>query len=335
MAQGNPFQPNTNATDDRRDATTNPNAPEHDNTTGQVVGASVGGTTGGLTGAAIGTAIGGPIGAAIGAVAGVVVGALSGKVIADANADDDGYWRENYHTRDYYKSGDSFDTYAGAYRYGASAADKNAGRSFADMENDIRADYEKTPEAANLSYDRARGAIRDAYERRRDFADRQKLNADRGSTRVPDIGRDADIGRSETSNLSNLRTQPGAEGTSMTTGRGAEASSAPVPPPLPTGSVAPFNPDTTPTATSAGGAMTNPVNDSRELRDPLLENRDALVDDGDESDDITTAEQQLESRDVLDEDDVIDELDEDDRQRVLRDPMARRRDNANRSDDDV
>jgi uncharacterized protein (TIGR02271 family) len=121
----------------------NTTASTDDNSTGRAVGMGVGGVSGVATGALIGTAIGGPVGTAIGAIAGALVGAGSGAAIAEANRDDDDYYRENFNTRPYVSSDDKYEDYADAYRFGRSAADKHENVStFADVEHDLRRDYE-------------------------------------------------------------------------------------------------------------------------------------------------------------------------------------------------
>lgn len=139
-----------------------------DNSGGQAVGTGVGGLSGAVTGAAIGTAIGGPAGAIIGGIAGLAVGAVSGSAIADLNREDEMYWQNNFQSRPYVEQGDTYQTYADAYRFGGQTAEneKFRGKTFDEVEADIRASYEQTPAGANLAYDRARGAINDAYERR-------------------------------------------------------------------------------------------------------------------------------------------------------------------------
>lgn len=139
-----------------------------DNSGGQAVGTSVGGLSGAVTGAAIGTAIGGPAGAIIGGIAGLAVGAVSGSAIADLNREDEMYWQNNFQSRPYVQQGDTYQTYADAYRFGGQTAENEQyrGKTFDEVEADIRANYEQTPAGANLAYDRARGAINDAYERR-------------------------------------------------------------------------------------------------------------------------------------------------------------------------
>src|ERR1700704_15922 len=96
------------------------------------VGAALGGAA---TGFAIGAATG-PVGAAIGTVAGAVAGGCAGKEICEmiVPTTDDNWLKANFTSRSYVKKGESFDTYAPAYRYGGSAEARYKGRSFDDIE---------------------------------------------------------------------------------------------------------------------------------------------------------------------------------------------------------
>ena len=96
--------------------------------------AAVGGAAGGVAGGmAAGAAIGGmtgPVGAVVGAVAGAAVGAMAGRGVAKAADPDveETYWRDNYTGRPYVASGQTYDDYGPAYRYGAEAYNRHPGR---------------------------------------------------------------------------------------------------------------------------------------------------------------------------------------------------------------
>ncbi len=135
--------------------------------TGAVIGGIAGGVTGG---AAAGAAIGGmtgPVGAAVGAIAGAVAGALAGKGIAKAVDPEveDGYWRDNYSNRPYVESGSSYDDYGPAYRHGVDAYSKYPDRKFEDVEADLSRDWGTTRGNSSLTWDRAKHASRDAWDR--------------------------------------------------------------------------------------------------------------------------------------------------------------------------
>ncbi|OJW15858.1 MAG: hypothetical protein BGO49_09685 [Planctomycetales bacterium 71-10] len=59
---------------------------------------------------------------------------------------------------------DVFD-YRGAHRYAGEAYDRHGGKPFAEVEHDLKAGWGKTKHAASLTWDKARDAVRDAYDR--------------------------------------------------------------------------------------------------------------------------------------------------------------------------
>jgi len=131
------------------------------------VGTGLGAVAGGMAaGAAAGTVVG-PVGTVIGAAAGAVVGGLAGKGVAeliDPTAEE-AYWRENYSTRPYVTKGATFDEYAPAYRYGVSAYQRYPDRSFDDAEPSLRTDWENAKGNSTLSWNAARSASRDSWQR--------------------------------------------------------------------------------------------------------------------------------------------------------------------------
>jgi hypothetical protein len=129
------------------------------------VGVGVGAVAGGVaTGAAVGT-VAGPIGTGIGGAIGAVVGGLVGKGVAESVDPtlEQGYWRENYASRDYVDPGRKFEDYAPAYDYGVRRYD--ATRSFEDVEPDLAGDWDSVRGNSDLEWNDARPAARDAWER--------------------------------------------------------------------------------------------------------------------------------------------------------------------------
>ena len=172
-----------------RDRNTNPDA-NRDPITGapgsHPAGTAAGATVGGLGAAAVGAAIGSVvpgIGTAVGGVIGAVVGAAGGGVAGHEIAEsinptvEDAYWRENYKTRPYVSSNDSYDDYAPAYRYGWESRSRNAGRRFSDVEDDLSRGWDKAKANSRLGWENAKAATRDAWTRidtsgsRRDASD--------------------------------------------------------------------------------------------------------------------------------------------------------------------
>ncbi len=131
------------------------------------VGVGTGALGGAAAGAGIGTVVGGPIGALVGGAVGAVVGGLAGKDAAEsANPTvEDAYWRENFRSRPYVVVVDTYEVFQPAYRYGWEAYGLNHGRTFEEVEPELRTVWETTPHAANLSWEKARNASRDAWHR--------------------------------------------------------------------------------------------------------------------------------------------------------------------------
>lgn len=91
------------------------------------------------------------------------------------NLYEDDYWRQNYSSRPYAK-GRKFEDLAPAYRYGAEARERYAGRNYNDVEGDLRSGWERTKDATRLRWDEAKDAIKDAFGRNPDW---QRSGVDR------------------------------------------------------------------------------------------------------------------------------------------------------------
>jgi len=144
---------------------------------GTGIGAAAGGLAGGIaagaaTGAATGTAAG-PLGTIAGAAVGAVLGGLAGKAVAEGidPTAEDAYWRENYKTRPYV-SGEAYDEFAPAYRYGVSSYSAYPGRTFDDIEPDLRRDWTQARGTSSLEWDRAKLAAKDSWQRVSDAVER-------------------------------------------------------------------------------------------------------------------------------------------------------------------
>jgi hypothetical protein len=137
---------------------------------GTAVGASAGAVA---AGAAIGT-VAGPVGTLVGAAVGAVVGGLAGKGVAESidPTKEDAYWRENYTSRPYVDSASSYDDYGPAYGYGVSSYSQHAGRSFDDAETDLSRGWSTARGNSNLSWEKAKHATRDAWNRTSDAVER-------------------------------------------------------------------------------------------------------------------------------------------------------------------
>lgn len=131
------------------------------------LGTGLGAIAGGaVAGAATGT-VAGPIGTVVGAAIGAVVGGLAGKGVAEEvnPTRESAYWSENFSGRDYVKEGSSFDDYGPAYGFGVNARGRYPGRDFDDVESEMSRDWSTSRGASSLSWERAKHAARDAWNR--------------------------------------------------------------------------------------------------------------------------------------------------------------------------
>lgn len=131
------------------------------------VGTGLGAVAGGVAaGAATGT-VAGPIGTVVGAAVGAIVGGLAGKGVAEAidPTRERAYWSENFSGRAYVENGASFDDYAPAYDFGVNARGKYPGRDFDEVETQMSSEWGASRGSSSLSWDRAKHAARDAWNR--------------------------------------------------------------------------------------------------------------------------------------------------------------------------
>jgi hypothetical protein len=135
------------------------------------VGTGIGAAGAGAAGVAIGTAVGGPVGSvvggAIGAVVGAVAGGLAGKGIAEAidPTTEDAYWRDNYSSRSYVRSGAKYDEYRPAYQYGWESRRANADKSFDQVEPTLSQNWNASRGSSGMTWEQARPACKDAWDR--------------------------------------------------------------------------------------------------------------------------------------------------------------------------
>lgn len=138
--------------------------------TGRAVGEGVGGVAGIATGAAIGS-LGGPVGTVIGAIAGAVGGWWAGKEVSNAATDytntSDTYYRGRFDAMPRNSRGRfaSFDEARPLYQFGHVAA-RNPdyrGRSFDQIEPDLKRGWNKDMEKQYGAWNDVRGTVGDAY----------------------------------------------------------------------------------------------------------------------------------------------------------------------------
>ncbi len=136
------------------------------------IGTGLGAAAGAATGAAAG-ALGGPIGMAAGALLGGLVGGAAGNAVArgiEPEAEHS-YWRENYRKRTYADPNEPYERYAPAYQYGWESYSRytlprqGRQRAFEELEQQLGRDWESHRGPNDLTWDQARHATRDAWER--------------------------------------------------------------------------------------------------------------------------------------------------------------------------
>ena len=79
--------------------------------------------------------------------------------------DEERYWREHHSTQPWADENSSFEHYAPAYRTGYEAVEKYAGRPYHEIELDLARDYEKNDANPAVPWDRARPAVKAAWDR--------------------------------------------------------------------------------------------------------------------------------------------------------------------------
>ena len=133
------------------------------------VGTGVGAAGIGSVATVVGSVVGGPIGAVVGAVVGSVVGGLAGKTTAEKinPTFEDSHWRKNYSSRPYVEKGATYEEYQYAYRVGYEGYDRygDTGRNYSDVEPDLQRYYEAKNQQGKLSWEKAKYAVKDAWER--------------------------------------------------------------------------------------------------------------------------------------------------------------------------
>ena len=82
------------------------------------------------------------------------------------------YWREHYRTRPYAAGGETFDAFEPAYRYGAESFGEHPGRTFDEAESDLSQKWSELRGSSSLGWDRAKHAVRDAWNRLSDSVER-------------------------------------------------------------------------------------------------------------------------------------------------------------------
>lgn len=127
------------------------------------VGEGAGAAGGAVAGMAAGAAVGGPAGAVVGAAIGAVAGGAAGHGIAVAvdPEEEDAYWRDNYRSRPYVRSGAPYSDYRDAYRYGWESRRDNTSWDDSNLERG----WDTARRESSLTWAEAKDAVRDGWHR--------------------------------------------------------------------------------------------------------------------------------------------------------------------------
>jgi hypothetical protein len=140
---------------------------------GTPAGAILGAVAGAISGLAAG-----PVGSVVGAVGGALLGGAIGASTGGAPEIDlsghDDYWRRNYASRPYVRTGAAYEDYAPAYRYGTrSYLGTDRPLEWHEVEAELRSGWESAKGSSRLSWDDAQHAVRDAWDRMRNEGDEE------------------------------------------------------------------------------------------------------------------------------------------------------------------
>lgn len=75
------------------------------------------------------------------------------------------YWRTNYSGRPYVGANPDFNYWRPAYRYGYDSAMKYQGRSWNDVEDDLRTGWDRLEERGQTTWEQIKAAVRDGWDR--------------------------------------------------------------------------------------------------------------------------------------------------------------------------
>ena len=75
------------------------------------------------------------------------------------------YWRNNYANRPYIGTNRDFNHWRPGYQYGYESATKYQGRSWHDVENELRTGWDRFEGRGQSTWEQMKGAVRDAWDR--------------------------------------------------------------------------------------------------------------------------------------------------------------------------
>ncbi|HEX5635176.1 MAG TPA: hypothetical protein VFX50_18155, partial [Gemmatimonadales bacterium] len=78
---------------------------------------------------------------------------------------EESWWRDNFRSRPYASPDLDFDHYRGAYRYGFENANRHHGRTWTEIESDLRNGWDRYEYRGKSTWEDVKDAARDAWDR--------------------------------------------------------------------------------------------------------------------------------------------------------------------------
>lgn len=101
------------------------------------------------------------------------------------NDEEDRYWSSEYSKRSYFNASQDYKAYRGAYSYGYDLYGQNKGRRYDELnDSDLKAGWERFKDKTELTWERAKDAVKDAYNR---VFDRDERDAKTMATRSGEV----------------------------------------------------------------------------------------------------------------------------------------------------
>ena len=137
------------------------------NPDGHPLGAGVGAALGGAAAGALTGSVAGPVGTVIGIALGALAGGFAGKEFADLvdPVAHETLWREHYANRENLPAGSTFSDFAPAFGFGIAARTHYPGRTFDEIEPELRDGWSKARGDSRLDWAEATPAVYDAWSR--------------------------------------------------------------------------------------------------------------------------------------------------------------------------
>jgi hypothetical protein len=95
----------------------------------------------------------------------VNLGTIPGVTFSGNWTRDQSWWRENFRDRPYVQADRGFEVYEPGYRYGYESASRLRGRSWNDVEPELRTGWNSFEGRGQSTWENIKDAVRDAWDR--------------------------------------------------------------------------------------------------------------------------------------------------------------------------